>query len=288
MEHTRKIQSVGKRSYAVSLPKEWIVKNNLDAKKSINIIESDNNLILSTKITQEERKIDIKIDDLKTIPNIIILAYSKGISELILEFKNNKTYLDAKIIVHKILKFMEGFKIEEEENHKIKIISFYKDSQIEIKKLAKMMLSSINQMIECEKNSQKETKKILENETDYLYYLSKRSLFICSTNEKIKIKNNIADIEEIFLWRTIFRKLENIGDVIEKSKMKNDDAKEIIEHLNEILILGKTPHTSKISELRNRLYDEKGTTKILELTIDILDCLLQIELNKKYFAINKL
>lgn len=45
---TRKIQIVGNRSYAVSLPKKWVIKNNLE-RKEVNITENNGNLIISPK-----------------------------------------------------------------------------------------------------------------------------------------------------------------------------------------------------------------------------------------------
>ena len=210
---TRKIQIVGNRSYAVSLPKKWVVKNNLE-KKEVNIIEKEGNLILSSKKIQENSvNKDILVEDLELIPSILLLCYSRAVSKVKLIFKNKGDYLSAKPIVLEILSHLEGFKVINDSDNNIIISESYEKANISIHDLAKRMVIILNNMIDCLLNNNNKTKKILENESDSIYHFSKRLLYSFSHESNLG-DNTINDLEEIFLWRLIFKKLENIGDIL--------------------------------------------------------------------------
>ncbi|MFW6311355.1 MAG: hypothetical protein ACOC1K_03875 [Nanoarchaeota archaeon] len=289
VEYVRKIQRVGNRSYAVSLPKKWVLENELDKIKNVNIVENDNNLILSSNnIKKNNDFVEININKPELIPSIILLCYVKGVCELILKFDNNLIYLKSKSEITKILSYLEGFKIIDEEENKITLNLIYNKSDLKISKLSKRMISIIHQMVDCIVTRQFETKLILEKELDSLYHLSKRILFICSKDNTARFENNIFDLEEIFLWRLIFKRIENIGDVIEKNVDDNDvqidELKYILKYLENLFIFNKTLSFDNIEKLKNKKYDFLESEKIANLTVDIMNNYLLIILNKKIFA----
>ena len=284
-EFTRKIQIVGNRSYAVSLPKKWVVKNNLE-KKEVNIIEKEGDLILSSKkIQKNSENKDILVEDLELIPSILLLCYSRAISKVKLIFKNKGDYLSAKPIVLEILSHLEGFKVINDSDNNIIISESYEKANISIHDLAKRMVIILNNMIDCLLNNNNKTKKILENESDSIYHFSKRLLYSFSHESNLG-DNTINDLEEIFLWRLIFKKLENIGDILEKitkESYKEDNIQDVLNNLNDFIILRKKIRISKIQKIKEMEFKNLDNNKIKELIIDILNNLLLIELNKTYF-----
>lgn len=287
-EFTRKIQIVGNRSYAVSLPKKWVVKNNLE-KKEVNIIEKEGNLILSSKkIQKNSENKDILVEALELIPSILLLCYSRDVSKVKLIFKNKGDYLSAKPIVLEILSHLEGFKVINDNtnnNNNITISESYEKVNISIHDLSKRMVIILNNMVDCILNNNNKTKKILENESDSLYHFSKRILYSLS-HESILIDNTINDIEEIFLWRLIFKKLENIGDILEKTTKKSyikENIQDVLNKLNDFIILQKKIRITEIQKIKEREFKNLNNNKIKELVIDILNNLLLIDLNKTYF-----
>lgn len=285
IEYTRKIQIVGNRSYAVSLPKKWIIKNNLE-KKEVNIMEKEGNLIISSKKISENPSIkDVLIEDLQLIPSILLLCYSRAVPKVRLIFKSKEDYLSAKPIVLEILSHLEGFKIINDNNNNILISESYEKTNISIHDLAKRMIILLNNMIDCILNNNIKTKKILENESDSIYHFSKRILYIY--NNELNIRNNdLNDIEEVFLWRLIFKKLENIGDILEKTTKESytkENIHDIFNKLNEFIVLQKKIKISEIIKVKEKNFKNLNNNKLKELVIDILNNLLLIDLNKKYF-----
>lgn len=284
--YTRKIQIVGKRSYSVSLPKKWIIKHNLE-KKEVHILEKQEGLLIAPKKVKEEQKIkEIVIDDLQLIQSILILFYTRAVSKVKLVFKNKEDYLSAKPLVLEILSHLEGFKIINEENNSILISDSYENSFISIEELIKRTIIILNNMVDCIINDKIKTKKILENELDNVYHLSKRVLYLYSKGEFDK-EGNILDIEEIFLWRLIFKKLENIGDILEvinKNDYIKEDIGEIFNKLSDFILLNKKIKISEIIKVKEKNFKNEKNKQLKELIIDVLNNLLLIELNKEYFS----
>jgi phosphate uptake regulator len=286
-EFTRKIQVVGNRSYAVSLPKKWVIKNNLE-KKEVNILERGGNLILSSKkISQSTSTKEIIIEDLELIPSILLLCYTRAVAKVKLIFKTREDYLCAKPIVLEILSHLEGFKIinDNNNNNNILISESYEKTNISINDLARRMVIILNNMVDCILANNIKTKKILENESDSLYHFSKRILYFYSNKLNIGDNKN-CDLEEIFLWRLIFKKLENIGDILEntnKEAYTKEKIHEILNKLNDYIILQKKIKISAIQKLKDIEFKSLNNNKIKELVIDILNNLLLIDLNKTYF-----
>lgn len=287
-EYNRRIQIVGNRSFAVSLPKKWVIDNNLHKTKNVVIQELQNNLILSTNNYKKKDLVqEINVEKTNLVPSMILLCYVKGVSELTLKFPDKYAYLDSKTQINKILSYLDGFKITDEIENKIIISSLYNKSDIKLNKLAKRTTAILSQMVDCLVNNQIETKNILEKEMDSLYHLSKRTLYFCSIDTQTKEDNNVFDLEEIFLLRLIFKRLENIADIMEritkKDKTKLSELKIIIKYLENIFIFNKKITYEKIDELSNKQFRCDDSKKIQNLTLDILNNFLLIELNKQIF-----
>jgi phosphate uptake regulator len=288
--HIRKIQLVGNRSYAVSLPKKWIIENKIDKTKIVNIVESNNNLIISPNAITNNSvfKIEIKIHNIDLIKSIILLCYVKGLTQVTLIFTKEDQYLKSKKIINEILSHLEGFKINEESNKQVIINYYYNKYEINIFQLAKRKISIINQMYECIKIKDFQTKNILENEMDSLYHLSKRLLYLCSIDLEMRNNNKILDIEEIFLWRLIFKKIENLGDITVKLNTYKEEmqkeGKKLIEYINQIFIYQKKPDILIINTIKNKQYKEKYLEELKSLIIDILNNYLSIYINKEIFS----
>ncbi|MEM4605643.1 MAG: hypothetical protein QW103_01230 [Candidatus Pacearchaeota archaeon] len=98
--------------------------------------------------------------------------------------------------------------------------------------------------------------------------------------------NNIKDIEEIFLWRLIFKKFENIADVLEninKKLIEEEKINELLDNLNNIFLFNKKIDYTQVINLKKKTYKNYKADKIKELVIDILNNFILIELNKEIF-----
>ena len=88
----RKIQSVGKGSYSISLPKEWIVHNHLKEKDFVSIESLDNRLIIDTGGTKSGKNSSVSVDyqKIKKLKEFIRMCYIKGIDNIKISFSNKK------------------------------------------------------------------------------------------------------------------------------------------------------------------------------------------------------
>lgn len=213
----RKIQLVGNRTFSISLPKKWVLKHHLKKNDIVEIAEKENELIITNKPSTKTEEIkEIILEDLNLLIPLLILCYTRRVFKIILKFKNKEKYLSAKPRVLEAISFLEGYKILEEREESFVVVDSYKETIISIKELAKRNCIILNNMIESILLSKMKTKEILELEADRIYHLSKRLLYLCSIDNSLMKKNEIKDLEEIFLWRLIFKKFENIADILEK------------------------------------------------------------------------
>lgn len=87
----RKLISFGKTSFIISVPKTWVIKNDLGKGSLVSLEEKDNNLILSSKTDQKEKEqeeisLDITGVDRTSIITIIRGLYRRGFDIIKLKF----------------------------------------------------------------------------------------------------------------------------------------------------------------------------------------------------------
>ena len=89
----RKLISFGKTSFIISVPKSWVLKNDLEKGSLVSLEEKDNNIIISSKTDQKEKEqeeisIDITGIDRTSIITIIRGLYRRGFDIIKLKFDN--------------------------------------------------------------------------------------------------------------------------------------------------------------------------------------------------------
>ncbi len=289
----RKIQLVGNRSYAVSLPKEWVVSNKLKAQDGIYIdTTKDNKLMISTKHAEQKKIMEVNIDDIYNISDFIMFAYVKNIDRLVLKSKN-LTY-DKVIKIRKIVTLLEGYDIVIEEPGKIEIAFLFKDVQITMQDIHRRMLYLLNTMLEAMCNADYATITDSEVNMDKLYYLSKRIVTSCINDSELQKKNQLTQLEDLFFLKDVSKKLENIGDIFvefahlkltsthqDKIKLLLDAVAQMISHkrnlykISEVLKNFKNTDTSKTGIM---------ITKIHTRCNNMFRNVMYLEYNKNYFS----
>ncbi len=89
----RKLIAFGKSSFVISLPKDWLEKNNLKKGSLIRVDAEGNTLFLKAKIGDDEEQLVKKIDlaDLSlSVKRIIGALYKAGYDELTINFNSNE------------------------------------------------------------------------------------------------------------------------------------------------------------------------------------------------------
>ncbi|MGV8086610.1 MAG: AbrB/MazE/SpoVT family DNA-binding domain-containing protein [Candidatus Woesearchaeota archaeon] len=293
MNNSRSIQKVGNRSYAISLPKEWITLNKLKEKDDIFFEKTkDNKIILSTHNSKQESKdITISVDTINNISEFIMLCYVKSVDNILLTSKNfnyEKTKKIREIVTH-----LEGYNIVFEDEKTIKISFMFNDIKITTPQTIKRMFYLLKILLESIENNDLKTASETENAIDRLYHLSKRILLSCIRDSDLRKENNIVNDEDIFFTKDVVKKLEGIGDSIyeltEITPKKEDieRIKKILQIIEHIIVENKSveQELQKLESITNKHLTRSDLIigKIIDRSKDIIENMMSIEFNKKYF-----
>jgi len=288
----RKIQLVGNRSYAVSLPKEWVLSNKLKAQDGVYIdTTKDNKLIITTKHIEQKKVMEVNIDEIYNISDFIMFAYVKNIDKLILKSKH-LTYENT-IKIRSMITFLEGYDIVSEEPGKIEIAFLFKDVQITVQDIHRRMLYLINTMLEAVYAA--DYKSVLECETniDRLYYLSKRIVTSCINDSELQQKNQSTQVEDLFFLKDISKKLENIGDALlefshtQFTALQKEKIKCLLDAITQMISSKRNLH--KIGEILKNFKHNDTTrggiliSKIYARCSNMFRNVMYLEYNKSYF-----
>jgi len=100
----RKIIKQGLGGYTIYLPKTWVENKGLTEQKEVEIIESENDLIIrSPKITQKETSIELTEDNIHDINVILTHAYRGGYDKITLKNVDDKSLSAIKKITNNLL-----------------------------------------------------------------------------------------------------------------------------------------------------------------------------------------
>ncbi|MAG39314.1 hypothetical protein CMO90_04480 [Candidatus Woesearchaeota archaeon] len=250
----RKVIQLARKTLVVSLPRKWVVKNQVEKGDSIEITEEDTKLTINTEKELKLKKIVLDTKELGHYdPLYIAYLYQEGTDEIIINYRDKEVYSE----IQKKLPDLMGFEIiDQGENFvKIKNISGVLDQEFDnlLRRTFYIIEEMANSSIESIKSKNLERLKsilALENSIDKFTDVCKRSL-----NKKGHTKQ-----EKTVFYYVIIRDLEKIGDFynelikcyIERNSSIN---KEIIELYEE---------TNKFFKLFHRLFykfDKDDATK---------------------------
>jgi len=218
--HRRKIQLVAGTTYSVSLPKEWVKKNNLREKNEIILHEkNDRTLVISPHIIKENKleEISLNVDDYpNNIDQMMFVVYYLGIENINLFSKKNFTK-DMKSRIRKTLNNMSGTEITFEDPQRIKIKVLLDKSKINIiqvlYRLSLIIDSSITNILE---NLDLKEIQINEDEIDRLFHLVSKIVSLSLIDSNVLQSSRINNISLVPSYFLISKKLENIGDDVKR------------------------------------------------------------------------
>ncbi len=224
---TRKIQLTGKRSYSISLPKEWIIKNNLKEKSIVFTEEIGERelLIKSNENKESEKSISIDLKKIGDIEDFFAFCYLKNIKKIEAKFGEEKnTELKQ---IKKILKYLKGYDIIYQDRERIEISFLFEETDANINEIIKRIISLLNTQIELLDSQNKKEIEETEQSIDALHFLSKRILHLAARDSKSRKNNSLKNIDDVFLYLDLVKKLERIGDAIYKIKEEEISEKEL-------------------------------------------------------------
>ena len=267
--HRRKIQLIAGTTYSVSLPKEWVRKNNLKEKNEILFYEkNDRTLVISPYAIEGKKLNEISLDIdkyISAIDQILFAVYYLGIENISL-FSKKELTKDVKSRIRKTITYMSGTEINYEDKQKIIIKVLLDKSKVDVFQV----LYRINLIIESsilnilEQLNINEI-RINENEIDRLYHLITKIILLSIIDSNILNSSKIKNVSLIPAYFLISKRLENIGDNINHLSEYLHKTKVKFENKNEILNFAKTELNRSIS-----YFMSKSTNIFQKINVDNL------------------
>ncbi len=235
----RKIQLIAGTTYNISLPKEWVKKNNLKEKKEVLIYEkNDRTLVVSPTLLEGKKltEISLNVDEyVNNIDQILFAVYYLGIETISL-FSKKEITKETRAKIRKTLTHMSGTEINYEDQQKIIIKVLLDKSKVDISqilfRISLIIDSSISNLLE---KLEINEIRINENEIDRLYHLVSQIVSSSLIDSSVLNSSNIKNVSLIPSYFLISKRLENIGDNINHLAEYLSKNKFDFEHKKEIL-----------------------------------------------------
>lgn len=223
----RKIQLIAGTTYTISLPKKWVEENSLKAHDAVDISEHDDGtLAISARkdIKRDITSMRINIDDyLENIEQVLFVIYYLGAEEILLTSKK-ELGKESKARIRKALTHMSGTEITHEDKTTIQIRVLLDKSKVVLTqvlyRIGLLLESSINGIIE---KSAIDEIRINENEIDRLYHLITKMISLSLIDPGVKKSTGIEHSFLVPPYFLIAKRLENIGDNINRLAQHLDE-----------------------------------------------------------------
>ncbi|GAF82218.1 unnamed protein product, partial [marine sediment metagenome] len=234
--YTRRLVKAGQTSHTISLPKEWISKNNLQKGDTVYIHpKSDNELLVSIEKTikkPDKKKITINIEgkDIDTIQRDITSAYLNNYNTITLFGEDITSKTKA---IRKILHDFVALEISEQTSMRIIAKDLLNLQEISLYKTINRMDLIIRTMIDdtiktFEGQKLQQSIRFRDYDVNRLYFLASRLLKGSLKNNELAKHLELDRGEVLSHWYLIVN-LENLADYIknisEISKTKTHKSK---------------------------------------------------------------
>ena len=217
----RKVQELGGGTAFISLPKSWIIKNQIKRGNilSIEILKDDSLIIYSPNKIIDLKKIEITYPnlDIDKIINEVIGAYLLGYDIIQIKGKQRLNFKDMKQIIQTV-RHLVGLEIIEEDANSITTQFLLESETLNPKKLLERMHGLVKEMykdaiISLIENDDQLVDVAIERdeEVDRLYFLLVRLIRSNILNTKLSIKFDLISIDYLD-YRVAANILETIGD----------------------------------------------------------------------------
>jgi len=217
---TRRIQIIAGSTYSISLPKDWIKRNNLKEKEELNILQNDDgSLIVSPKKINLKRSNEISIN-IKEYPNsvdqILYEPYYLGFEKI--NFYSKEEFpKDARAKIRKAVNTMIGTEIIYEDKNTITIGVLLDKSKVDMVQLLYRIFLLIDSSITNVTGKLDRIEiKINEGEIDKIYHLITKIISLSLLDSVLLESSKIKHIFLIPSYLLISKRLENIGDVVNR------------------------------------------------------------------------
>lgn len=220
MVHIRSLVKAGQTSHTVSLPKEWLDKNNLKRGDLIYLHENGEKELLITphlmqETPQEIKEITISIDkkEIDTIQREITSAYINNYHLINIAGENLSEHLKD---IRNIIQDFVALEVVEQTNKRIVVKDLLNLDDVSIDKTIKRMDMVVRSMLQDSKGSVEkpeldESIRFRDEDVNRIYFLLFRLLKSALKNPKIAEKFGLSNDKLLSTWYLAVN-VENVAD----------------------------------------------------------------------------
>jgi phosphate uptake regulator len=217
MENKRKVQFIAGTTYSLSLPKQWILKNNIKAGDMLVVNEASNrSLNISLEHIHQDEELTIDVSNLtKDLDQIIYSIYYIGIENINLTHKKEFSR-ETRLKIRKTVSELSGTEIIHEQKNLINIKVLLDKSKIDVYQIFyRIHLIIDSELEELSEEGDVETITFYEREVDRLYHLCTKILKTALINTNVLNSSKIENVQLVPGFFLLSKRLENISDNIE-------------------------------------------------------------------------
>jgi phosphate uptake regulator len=220
----RKMQVVGRASFSVTLPPDWVKENKLNPSDQINITrEDDGSLRLIPGTMPEEKEVKITIDADKCkypglLNRLIIGGYNRGCDsiEIVSEHTISENHWKE---IHEATDSLMGMGIVESTSNHVILQSMVDASKFPMKPLLKRFCEVVTSMYEDALQALKDNDSSLatdiinrENEVNKIYWLMGRQSVAAAYDKNVLKKIELKGTPDLTLHVVIFPRMKSVAD----------------------------------------------------------------------------
>jgi phosphate uptake regulator len=288
----RKIQRVGARSYAVTLPKQWVQAASLKEHDVLFATEGHGGELILTPVEARTTPLNItvRLADIEALPQFIVLCFVRNVQTLRLEGKPDYATVTA---VQQTLRHLEGYELTAHDEHGLEISFVFTDVNVTIPATVQRMAYLLKMAIAALEQGDHANLDEFEMGVDRLYHLSKRILNACLADQRLRAENGIKSGPDLFFYRTITKRLEMMGDYLYQLRDKRPNTQErqflatLLAFLDAALVRGRPLKelqelVTKLREQAARKPTEAVYGRLADLAKDVFQNRLSIVYGERY------
>src|SRR3989344_7576652 len=249
----RRIQLIAGMTYSLSLPKQWVLKNNLKEKDEVAVYEKgDRTLLISPDVPESKKpnQVRLNIDEYSgNVAQVLFAVYYLGVENIVV-FSKKEMNKEARSQIKRVLQYMSGTEIENEDKQHISIKVFLDKSKVDIIQILYRITLIIELSINCFVENVDITEiRNNENEIDRLYHLITKIITLSLIDSNILHSSKINNVLSIPSFLLIGKKLENTADSIAYLAEYCKTSKIDFENKKEMLVILRDEINRSISHI---------------------------------------
>jgi phosphate uptake regulator len=226
----RKAHRVGRSSTAVTLPFEWVVKNNISPGDDLQIHESDENTLListsmDTKDDSSSRNFEIRSNTPpEHLSRLLIGSYVVGVVDIEFTCTNSDFATEQLEVLNNCISRLTGFLVVEQTDRVFKVHNYLEPTATLFSEHLRQLVSTTTRIVRMipgllespGDESLYRRVNTMGDQSDMLYYLIVRILLTSLSDRNLMVDLGFDSSQEAVGSRLIAKSLEEICDRVER------------------------------------------------------------------------